>query len=72
MKATLKFYECEHENDLSHYKDDIIASGGKIISSRLSDNEDSETGVIVFEIEDKAAFLVKFKVTDSYGFSNLA
>ena len=72
MKATLKFYECEHEGDLSHYKADITASGGKVISSRLSDDEESEPGIIVFEIEDKNTFLAKFKTTDSYGFSNLA
>jgi len=63
---TLSFSECEHDGDLDNYKGDIISSGGKIVDSGVNHNE--ETGWVKVEIEDKDAFLAKFRETDAYGF----
>jgi hypothetical protein len=62
----LTFSECEHDGDLDNYKDDIISSGGKIVDSGV--NHDEESGWVKVEIEDKDAFLAKFRETDAYGF----
>lgn len=62
----LTFSECEHDGDLDNYKGDIISSGGKIVDSGV--NHEEETGWVKVEIEDKDAFLAKFRETDAYGF----
>jgi hypothetical protein len=64
---TKTFCECEHHGDLNNYCSDITACGGRIISAVLGD-EDSETGTVKFEVDDRKAFLEKFKHTDSFGF----
>jgi hypothetical protein len=65
-KIRLHFCECEHNGDLDNYKDDIRASGGKVVGSEL--NYEAETGWVDVEIDE--TFWDKFKQTDSYGFSN--
>ena len=63
----MTFYECEHGGDLEYYTDDLVLSGAKIISSHV--DHDAEIGHVMAEVDDYDLFLEKFKVTDSYGFS---
>jgi hypothetical protein len=65
-RIKVTFSECEHDGDMENYADDIRSCGGKIISTSV--NPDAEEGTAVFEVEDKATFVEKFKQTDSYGF----
>jgi hypothetical protein len=63
---TLRFSECEHQGDLENYKNDIQNSGGVILDSGV--DSDNEEGWIKTSIEDKDAFMLKFKQTDAYEF----
>lgn len=65
-KITLRFSECEHGGDLARYSDDVIKAGGSIISEDV--DLDNEQGVIIVEVEDKAAFVAAFKKTDAADF----
>lgn len=71
ISRTIYFHECEHEGDLRNYQGDLRASGASILSSHC--DSEQETGQIRIQVEDEkyAAFLEKFKQTDSYGFSSL-
>ena len=62
----LAFYECEHNGDLEMYIDDIKASGGKVIESRV--DFDDETGYVTVEAADYWDFTQKFKETEAYCF----
>ena len=68
MTLTISFYECEHDGDLEDYVDDVVESGGKIVSSEI--NEEAEIGRVTVEVEDREAFFEKFKKTDAYCFIN--
>lgn len=63
---TLRFSECEHQGDLDNYKTDVQNSGGVILESGV--DHENEEGWMKVSIEDKDAFLLKFKQTDAYGF----
>jgi hypothetical protein len=63
---TLRFSECEHQGDLDNYKTDVQNSGGVILDSGV--DSDNEEGWMKVSIEDKDAFMLKFKQTDAYGF----
>jgi len=66
VRLKVTFSECEHDGDMDNYTSDIVKCGGKIISTHV--DSDAEEGTAVFEVEDKATFVEKFKQTDSYGF----
>lgn len=67
MKATLYFYECEHNGDLDEYISDIVKSGGKILDKKI--NYEAETARVDVEIDE--TFAEKFRTTRAFGFSNL-
>jgi len=62
----LAFSECEHQGDLDNYIADIIKCGGKIIKSEVI--ADEEEGWILFEVENKNSFWLKFHEVDSFAF----
>ena len=64
------FYECEHDDDLERYEEDLQDSGALFMKSKI--DHDAEEGVVSFQVEDKAEFLKRFEETDSYGFSSLS
>ncbi len=66
MKFFLRFYECEHQGDLNTYLDDVRASGGQVLQSQLS--EDDEEGVAQIQVSDFSAFKAAFQKTDSADF----
>lgn len=66
VKIKVTFCECEHDGDLDNYLGDIRDCGGKVLSSNV--DSDEETGTVVFEVEDKPAFVEKFKQTDAWQF----
>jgi hypothetical protein len=65
-RIKVTFSECEHDGDMENYADDIRACGGRIISTNV--DPDAEEGTAVFEVDDKPAFVEKFKQTDAWGF----
>jgi len=67
-KITIKFYECEHTEDLNKYENDIRDSGGTIFISSV--DSDEEIGTVLFEVENEDDFWTKFSKTDAYGFIN--
>jgi hypothetical protein len=67
-QKTLIFLECEHEGDLDNYLDDIKKSGGKVLLSRI-DNDEVIAEVVVEYEEDE--FMEKFINTNAFQFSNL-
>jgi len=71
MSTTMKitFYECEHSSDLAMYAGHVEAAGGKVTVQSLGENGD---GKITIEVEDKTAFVRKFRQYDSFDFSSLA
>lgn len=66
MRMQLRFYECEHENEMEDYAEDICQSGGEILDKRL----DYEIGecLITFDVKDKEKFNKKFEKTNSADF----
>lgn len=64
----IEFYECEHQGDLDNYIEDILESGGEVITSEV--NYDSEIGFVRIEVSNKQDFMEKFYQTDSYDFIN--
>ncbi len=64
----IEFYECEHQGDLDNYIEDILESGGEVITSEV--NYDSEIGFVRIEVSNKQCFMEKFYETDSYDFIN--
>ena len=68
-KGIVTFGECEHNGDLDNYIEDLQSSGAKISESVV--DVDSEEGKVTVEVENFSTFLLKFKTTDSYGFSSL-
>ena len=66
VRIKVTFSECEHDGDMSNYTDDIVKCGGKIISTSV--DADAEEGTAVFEVEDKPAFVEKFKQTEAWQF----
>jgi hypothetical protein len=66
VRIKVTFSECEHDGDMENYADDIRACGGRIISTNV--DHDAEEGTAVFEVDDKPAFVEKFKQTDAWGF----
>lgn len=65
-KTILEFYECETDNDLSHYMDDITSCGGQIESYNV--DCDREVGII--ECTTPNNFWVKFKTTNAFEYLN--
>lgn len=61
-RILLSFYECEHNDDIAVYEEDIIESGGKIINSYV--DTDLEQGLVIVEVDD--SFMKIFKKTQSY------
>lgn len=66
QRITKVFSECENQNDLNHYAQDVADSDGHVTSATL--DPDTEQGTIVFEVEDVDVFYAKFEKTDSHGF----
>jgi hypothetical protein len=66
VKIRVTFSECEHDGDMDNYTDDIVKCGGRIISTSV--DPDAEEGVAIFEVDDKPAFVEKFKQTDAWQF----
>jgi hypothetical protein len=66
VKLRLSFYECEHEGDLATYVADVVACGGKVLKQTLK--EDSEQGIVIVEVADKASFLSALIKTPSGDF----
>lgn len=69
MRARITFSECEHDDDLSNYTDDVRKSGGVIVAADL--DFDTEEGFVTLDFPDKVKFLDAFRLTDSFQFSNL-
>lgn len=65
----LTFAECENHNDLQEYSNDIESCGATITNETL--NVEIEEGYVEFEVDDYDVFLEKFKLTNSYEFSNI-
>jgi len=66
VKIKVTFSECEHDGDMDNYADDIRACGGRIISTSV--DSDAEEGTAIFEVDDKPAFVEKFKKTNAWEF----
>ena len=66
IRLRIPFTECEHDGDMNNYAGDIRACGGTIV--RTSVNPDAEEGYAIVEVDDKDAFIAKFKETDAYQF----
>ena len=68
-RATVEFYECEHNGDLNMYCDDLRKCGANI--ERTEINEYAEVGQVTFTVEgDWSAFVTAFKETEAYDFLN--
>jgi len=67
---TVSFYECEHEGDLENYVEDLLTAGAKVLATTL--NEQAETGSATIEVADRAAFIKRFQLSNSYGFASFA
>jgi hypothetical protein len=65
-RLRIPFTECEHDGDMDNYAGDIRACGGTIV--RTSVDPDAEEGYAIVEVDDKDAFIAKFKQTDAYQF----
>lgn len=63
MRRTIFFRECEHEGDVDHYAEEVIAAGAKIIRTTL--NEDAETCAMEVEVGNWEAFFEAFSKTDA-------
>jgi hypothetical protein len=64
----IEFYECEHQGDLDNYIEDILESGGEVVTSEI--NYEAEIGFVRIEVLDKKDFVEKFSQTESYDFIN--
>ena len=51
MELNLYFSECEHNEDLDNYKEDVRESGGVILNSGL--DYEAEQGWIKVKVEDR-------------------
>ena len=65
----VRFYECEHSDDLGEYEADLAKAGARVIRSTM--NEEAEDAVVLFEVDDKADFKRRFVETDAFEFSTL-
>ena len=67
-KIKITFSECEHQEDLDNYADNVRESGGTILEESV--NIDTEEGMMLVEVEveDKQTFVNKLKETDCYDF----
>lgn len=65
-KIRISFTECEHSGDMDNYTEDIIKCGGRIVRTEV--DSDAEEGYAIVEVDDKEAFVEKFKQTDAYQF----
>ena len=68
--ATINLYfdECEHQDDLDEYLDDIRKSGGNPVNWSINHNE--ETANVTVEVTDRNKFFEEFRKTDAYDFCN--
>lgn len=67
-QMTIHFIECEHDEDLREYLNDIHRSGMKIIDHEL--NYEAETADVIVKTDNES--IRKFKETNSCGFSSLS
>lgn len=70
ITRVIRFRECEHYGDMDDYTEDLMASGAKITSTDV--DEDDEVGSATVEINDPQDFLNRFKKTKGFEFSSLA
>ena len=54
MQIVIRFYECEHEGDVSRYAEGVITAGGSVVSESF--DEESGSGRVVAEVDSLEAF----------------
>ena len=47
-RLRIPFTECEHSGDMENYTSDIVASGGKVVSTNV--DSDAEEGYAIVEM----------------------
>lgn len=65
---TIVFYECEHNDDLDTYADEMISCGARVDAKTL--NYESEMGIVEASTSNLSKFRNEFMRTKSFEFSS--
>lgn len=64
---TLRFWECEHDEDAEDYARAIQAAGGEVVATEI--DYDHEECIITVRTADPRAFLERFRRTEAAMFT---
>lgn len=62
MQFVTRWYECEHQGDLSRYMQAVQQAGGGVVRTQL--DVDAEEGSILVEAPDREAFIARLGETE--------